>query len=233
VKCPAGKKLKNLAIVEGKMIKAFDGMLSRAFFLGVMLLVLGSTLMAQEQEDALVAFREGRYQDAIRITNAEIAASPARMDSYAVQGWTLMALGRWADAVDLAQRGLQIARYDHRLIAIMGEAQFRLGNNLAALQYLQEYTAIRPEGAIIGDVYAIMAEVHVAMNEFHHADIALSTSLYFGPGNAENWARLGFIREQAGSPETALAAYERALELNGNLSDAARAAQRLRSEIGG
>jgi tetratricopeptide (TPR) repeat protein len=202
-----------------------------AIFLLVSLLI--PLAISAQGEDALVAFREGRFQDAIRITTAEITANPANMDSYAVQGWALLALGRWSDAADLSQRGLQLARYDHRLIAIMGEAQYRLGNYLAALPYLQEYTAIRPEGAIIDDVYALMAEVHASLGEYHHADMALSASLHFAPGSAENWARLGAIREEAGDRENALAAYERALELNGNLATARQAASRLRAELGG
>ncbi len=183
-----------------------------------------------QQEDALVAFREGRFADAIRITSAEIAANPANMDSYAVQGWALMGLGRWSDAVDLSQRGLQQARYDHRLVAIMGEAQYRLGNNLAALQYLQEYAAIRPQGAIIDDVYRLMAEVHARLEEYHRADIALTTALYFEPGSTDGWLRLGEIRELSGSVESAVAAYRRALEINPNLARALEAIQRLESQ---
>lgn len=197
-------------------------------------LLLGCTCVAWAQsanqsEDALVAFREGRYQDAIRITNAEISANPANMDSYAVQGWALLNLGRWADSVDLAQRALQQSRYDHRIVAIMGEAQYRLGNNLAALQYLQEYAAIRPEGSIIDEIYTLMAEVHVRLQEYHRADIALSTALYYDPSKLESWVRLGFIREQAGNVEAAIAAYQHALEMNANLPDVRQALARLQA----
>lgn len=182
---------------------------------------------AQAREDALQAFREGRYQDAIRITNREIDSTPGNMDSYAVQGWTLLALGRWADAVDLAQRGLQVSRYDHRVIAIMGEAQYQLGNNLAALQYLQEYTAIRPDGAIIDEVYRQMAEVYMRLGEYHSADIAYTTALYYDSSQAQWWYRLGLAREQGGNDALALEAYEQAVSIDPNLTDANEAVERL------
>lgn len=214
------------------MMRQISNSFVRSLVVSIALMMLSVTVFSQEQgvpgrEDALQAFREGRYQDAIRITNAEISATPGNMDSYAVQGWTLLALGRWADAVDLAQRGLQVSRYDHRVIAIMGEAQYQLGNNLAALQYLQEYTAIRPDGAIIDEVYRQMAEVYIRLEEYHSADIAYTTALHFDSSQAQWWYRLGFAREQSGSDSLALEAYEQALSIDPNLNQAREAIDRL------
>ncbi len=194
---------------------------------GLAVFFISQGLWAQQQEDALVAFRQGRYRDAVRITTMEIAAHPGNMDSYAVQGWALLRLEQWANAVDLVQRALQISRYDHRLIAVMGEAQYKLGNDLVALQYLQEYVAIRPQGGIIDDVYSLMGEVHIRLAEYHRADIAYSTAVYYDGANANWWTRLGFAREKAGNVETALAAYRRALEMDSAQSGAREAVGRL------
>lgn len=192
----------------------------------LLMMCLLPNLSAQEA-DALQSYRIGAYEEAIRITESELALSPGNLDSYAVQGWSLLALGRWAGAVDSAQRALQVSRYDHRILAIMAEAQYELGNNLSALQYVQDYAAVRPEGSFINQVYLIMGEIHIRFEEYHLADIALSTALYYGPGNTDTWLRLGFAREQAGDPVNALQAYQRALELNGNLSQAQEAVERL------
>ncbi len=192
-----------------------------------MLILPAMGAQSREREDALQSFREGNYSESIRITERELARTPGNMDAYAVQGWAFLALGDWAGAVDSAQRGLDVSRYDHRILAIMSEAQYELGNNLSALQYLQDYAAVRPSGNFIDQIYLLMGEIHIRFEEYHAADIAISTALYFEPGNADAWERLGFVREQAGDPNYALEAYRRALELNGNLSQARDAVERL------
>jgi tetratricopeptide (TPR) repeat protein len=195
-----------------------------------MLLILTALIPAAltaQDEDALVAFRQGRYSDAVRITNAEIARSPGNMDSYAVQGWSLLALEDWAGAVDLSRRALQVSRFDHRILAVMGEAQYQLGNYLTALQYLQEYASVRPDGPLIDQMYQLMAEVHINLNEFHHADIAYTTAVHITADNALWWSRLGFAREQAGRPDAAASAYRQALSLNPGLAAAREGLERL------
>jgi predicted Zn-dependent protease len=70
------------------------------------------------------------------------------------------------------------------------------------------------------------------MGKFRHADIALSTAVHWMPGNAEWWARLAFSRENAGDLTEAVAAYEKALQLNAQLPDARRGLERARQALG-
>jgi predicted Zn-dependent protease len=67
---------------------------------------------------------------------------------------------------------------------------------------------------------------------FRHADIALSTAVHWVPGNAAWWTRLAYARENAGDLADAIAAYERALSLNSQLSDARRGLDRTRQALG-
>ncbi len=198
------------------------------------LLLLGVVLWAQEgQPDALQEYRNRNFDRAIAITLAELERNPNNIDSYVVLGWSLNALGRYQEAIDNGLRALQINRFESRVIQIIAEAQYNLGNSLQALEYLQRYIQVAPTGSYVDWVYAAMGEIFLRLGEYHRADIALSTSVYHNNRIASRWVRLGFTREQLEDWEHALAAYERALQLDPNLSDAIRGAQRVRSRLQG
>ena len=198
------------------------------------LLLLGVVLWAQEgQPDALQEYRNRNFDRAIAITLAELERNPNNIDSYVVLGWSLNALGRYQEAIDNGLRALQINRFESRVIQIIAEAQYNLGNSLQALEYLQRYIQVAPTGSYVDWVYAAMGEIFLRLGEYHRADIALSTSVYHNNRIASRWVRLGFTREQLEDWEYALSAYERALQLDPNLSDAIRGAQRVRSRLQG
>jgi predicted Zn-dependent protease len=71
------------------------------------------------------------------------------------------------------------------------------------------------------------------MGKYRHADIALSTAVHWLPGNAAWWTRLAYARENAGDLTEAISAYERALSLNSQLSDARRGLDRTRQALSG
>ena len=93
--------------------------------------VLTATVSAQTRPDALVLYRQGQYERAVDVTLAELSDNPRNLDSYTVLGWSLLALGRYEDAREYGEQGLEISRFDHRLVHIVGEANYQLGNNLA------------------------------------------------------------------------------------------------------
>ncbi len=193
-----------------------------------LLALLVTPALAQEPPDALQAYREGRFQDAIEITLAEIEANPNNIDSYVVLGWSLNDVGRNEDAIDYGLRALQVNQFDSRVLQIVAEAHFSAGNALDALTYLERYVTVSPTGADIDWVYFAMGEIFLSLEEFNRADIALSASVYHNSRSAPRWARLGFAREQLGLSDSALDAYDRALQLDPGLTDAIRGRQRVR-----
>jgi len=197
------------------------------------LLLFVSVLAFAQTEDALQAYRDGDYADALRITADELEANPNNVESHVVRGWTLGALGRNQEALDIGLRGLQISQFDHRLIQIVAEANLNLGNTLVALEYLELYVRVAPTASRIDWVYAAMGEILIGFGEYHRADIALTASVYHAPRNAARWARLGYAREQVGDWEEALEAYDRALQLSPGLGDAVRGRSRVQSNIPG
>jgi tetratricopeptide (TPR) repeat protein len=188
---------------------------------------------SQNRPDALLEYRNGNYEQAVAICRTEIAAGPNNLESHVVICWSLLRLGRYDEALGFARTGRNLSRYDPRIIEILGEIYYYQGRNTEALQYFQEYVNLAPEGQRIETVYYLLGEIFIRLGRYRHADIALSTAVHWVPGNAAWWARLAYARENAGDLSEAVSAYERALSLNSQLSDARRGLDRTRQALGG
>jgi tetratricopeptide (TPR) repeat protein len=184
-------------------------------------------VFAQQVPDALLEYRNGNYERAVAVCRDEIAENPNNIESHVVICWSLVRLGRYADARRYAQTGRLLSRYDVRIIEILGEINYYEGRNTEALQFFQEYANLAPEGQRIDTVYYLLGEIYIRLGRFRHADIALSTAVHWVPGNAEWWTRLAYARESAGDLSEAVTAYERALSLNSQLADARRGLERV------
>jgi len=156
---------------------------------------------------------------------------PQNMDSYAVLCWSLVRLGEYDEALKYARQGMEIARYDPRMVEIVGEAHFYEGRNLEALKWFEEYVVLAPTGPRIDTVYYMMGEIFIRLGEFHHADIAITTAVYHTPVIAQWWARLGYAREQAEDYPYALEAYNEALRLNPGFNEAVRGKARVEEKM--
>jgi tetratricopeptide (TPR) repeat protein len=189
--------------------------------------------LSQTRPDALLEYRNGNYERAVSICRSEIAANSNNLESHVVICWSLLSLGRYDEALGYARAGRNISRYDPRIIEILGEIHYYQGQNTEALQYFQEYINLAPEGQRIETVYYLLGEIYIRLGRFRHADIALSTAVHWAPGKAAWWARLAYARESAGDLPEAISAYERALALNSQLSDARRGLDRTRQALGG
>ncbi len=174
---------------------------------------------AQDKPDALKLYLDEKYEEARLACLSEIASRPEDIEPYVVLSWSLISLGRWADAENYANKGLSI-RHDPRLIEVLGEAAYFLGRNEESLRRFQEYVASVPEGGRVGAAYYYMGEIYLRLAKYSYADIALSTAVQFLPGSSRWWARLGWAREKALDYPNAVAAYKKALEINPRLQEA-------------
>ncbi|MCL2066281.1 MAG: tetratricopeptide repeat protein [Treponema sp.] len=200
-----------------------------AFLLGLFL--FPPVVSHSQQPDALAEYRAGNYERAIRICQDEIASYSGNMEAHVVICWSLLRINRYEDALRYARAGLALSRFDVRMIEIMGEIHYYLGQNNEALRYFQEYVNLAPEGSRIEQVYYFLGEIYIRLGRFRHADIALSTAVHYVPGNAAWWTRLAYARENAGDLTNAVTAYERALTLNSQLTDARRGLDRTRQAL--
>lgn len=182
----------------------------------VILALLSVSVPAQQAlPDALELFRSGNYTRAVEVTLLEIEAQPRRVDSYVVLGWSLLALGRNAQALAYAEEALRFNRTDQRLLNIAAEAALAEGRPLVALGHLETYVALWPDGAYIADSHALVAEILEGFGELRNADTALSAALAYRQ-EVEWWVGLGEIREELGQYARALDAFDAALALNPN-----------------
>jgi tetratricopeptide (TPR) repeat protein len=196
-----------------------------------LLVFLVSALNAQTRPDALREYRNGNYEQAVNICSREISDNPRNLESHVVLCWSLIKLGRYQEAQVYAVNGRNLSRYDPRIVEILGEVYYFQGRNAEALQFFQEYINLAPEGGRVDTVYYYMGEIFIRLGRYRHADIALSTAVHYLPGNAQWWTRLAYARENAGELSQAVSAYEQALLLNSQLSDARRGLDRARQSL--
>ena len=164
----------------------------------------------------------------------ELRENRNNIEAHVVICWSLVQLGRYEEAFTYALAGRSISRYDPRIIEILGEVSYFQGRNNEALQYFQEYINLAPERGRIETVYYYIGEIYIRLGRFRHADIALSTAVHYTPGNAAWWLRLAYAREsvgELGDLQEAVVAYERALSLNPQLSDAQSGLSRVRHAL--
>ena len=184
-----------------------------------------------QRRDALQEYRKGSYEEAAAICKADIAANPNNLESHVILCWSLVNLGRYEESRNYALAGRNISRYDPRIVEVLGEVYYFQGRNSEALQYFQEYISLAPQGSRINTVYYYTGEIFIRQGQFRRADIALSTAVYFMPRNAYWWVRLAYARENAGEFRAAAAAYEQALALNENSSDAQKGLVRVKAHL--
>jgi tetratricopeptide (TPR) repeat protein len=205
----------------------------RLLFIPLLMVAAVEFSSAQERPDALKLYRDGSYDQAVEVCKQELEATPENMDSYSVLCWSLLRGGKYDEALEWARKGMQVSRYDARMVEVMGEGYYYKGNNLDALKWFEEYVTIAPTGMRIDSVYYLMGEIFIRMGEYNHADIALTTAVYHTDSVARWWARLGYAREMAEDYRYALAAYNKALDLNSRLSDAVRGKERVETKLRG
>jgi tetratricopeptide (TPR) repeat protein len=212
--------------------RAKNRMNSRAIFRGkfhffALCVFIPLNVFVQTAPDALREYQNGNFERSIEICRNEIAQNPNNIESHVVISWSLIRLGRYNEAMDYARAGRNISRYDVRITEALGEICYYQGRNNEALQYFQEYANLAPEGSRIETVYYFFGEIYIRLGRFRHADIALSTAVHRLPGNALWWTRLAYARENAGDLQESVTAYERALALNPQSTDARRGLERV------
>jgi tetratricopeptide (TPR) repeat protein len=197
----------------------------------VLLLLIINGASAQQRTDAFKEYRNGFYEEAVKICKAEIAANPNNLESHVILCWSLVSLGRYEESRTYALAGREISRYDPRIIEVLGEVYYFQGRNTEALKYFQEYLNLAPQGSRVNTVFYYIGEIFIRQGHFRRADIALSTAVYYMPRNAVWWVRLAYARENAGDTGHAIAAYEKALLLDETLVDAQKGLERVKSRL--
>ena len=193
-------------------------------FLCLCMLLCALSLLGEEKPDALALYNQKKYAESAQICLKEIEETPKNMDSYIVLGWALLGQKKYSDAAKYAEMGMKVSRYDPRNLFTAAEAYYYIGDNKKALKYLEEYAQIanKTTDKRLKHIYYFMGEIYIRKSEYSSADMAFSTALHYDNKVADWWARLGYAREMSKNYEWALEAYENALKLEPNHTEAKR-----------
>lgn len=200
----------------------------RIFSIIALFFFAGTGLFAQQAAEALENYRSGDFERAVELCREEITSNSANLEAYVIISWSLVRLRRYEEARTYALTGRNLSRYDSRITEILGEIYYYQGRNNEALRQFQEYFNLAPEGSRRAEAYYFTGELYIRLGKFQHADIAFSMAVYIYQRNAYWWTRLAYAREKAGETQSAISAYERALELNAQLADARSGLERVR-----
>ena len=168
------------------------------------------------------------YNEAIRISLEEISRNAATRDTYTAITWSMQRQGRFAEVIAWGERGLRVFPDEYRIVQMMGEAFFYLNDYERSMASMQRYVNAMPQGERASTAYFFIGEIFRITEKYHHADIAYTTALQIAPGLALWWFRLGLVREAVGDRIPAIEAYQQALRINPNYSQALSALARLR-----
>jgi tetratricopeptide (TPR) repeat protein len=169
------------------------------------------------------------YSEAVRQCLDEVSRNTASRTTYTVLTWTLQRQRRYSEVITWGERGLKAFPDEYRITETMGEAFFYLDDYTRSLAYMQRYTNALPQGDRVSVAYFFSGEIYRITQKYHHADIAYTTALRFEPNLALWWYRLGSVREEIGDKTQAIDAYQQALRLNPNYSEARNGIARLQS----
>jgi tetratricopeptide (TPR) repeat protein len=167
------------------------------------------------------------YNEAIRQCLDEVSRSAASRNTYTVLTWTMQRQRRYSEVITWGERGLRLFNDELRIVEIMGEAYFYLDDYTHSLAYMQRYTNALPQGDRASVAFFFTGEIYRITQRYHHADIAYTTALRFEPNLALWWYRLGSVREEIGDKTQAVDAYQHALRINPNYSEARNGIARL------
>jgi tetratricopeptide (TPR) repeat protein len=173
---------------------------------------------------------ERYYAEAIRICMNEISRNLITLDTYTVLTWTLRRQRKFAEVISWGEQALRRNANDYRVIETMGEAYFYLNDYPQSLNFMQRYVNSLPQGEQASTAYFFIGEIFRLQGRFRRADIAYTTALQLTPGISLWWYRLGLVREAAGEYIPAIQAYEQALRLNPNYTEASQGLERVRRQ---
>ncbi|UPA07211.1 tetratricopeptide repeat protein [Borrelia anserina] len=182
----------------------------------IMLLLCLSLLKAQEKEDSLLLYRQGKFQEAIINTQNEIKYNPNNLDARVILIWSLIATGEYKRAEIESIKGLEIKKHDARIIQALGEAYFFQGQYKNALKYFQKYISLEPNGPRIAKVYILTADSFYKLERYNEADFAYENALRFLPNNQSILLKLAKARINAKNKSLAKETLTQLLTLNPN-----------------
>ncbi|MHC9541704.1 MAG: tetratricopeptide repeat protein [Vulcanimicrobiota bacterium] len=141
----------------------------------------------------------------------------ASLEEIINRGESLVALGRFSEALGLFNEGLKVDEKSVRILVNKGECLYKLGNSQEALVFFDLALSNDPDRA---EIWYQKGNVFSSMKLFEDAMKCYDRALQCDSELAEVWSRKGVIYDLMGHLKEALKCNDRAIGINPRLSDA-------------
>ncbi len=162
-----------------------------------------------ELADTLV--RAERYQDALRHFQRASALNPERVRTINQIALIQAQLEQWDLAIYWHLKAVEKAPEDVKAYQYLAQIYMRLGQPALATRWFTRVISLKPD-----DMFARFSMARLCLNHnlVSEAAALLSELIEVDPTYAPAWVELASLSEQAGSPESALACWQQALNLD-------------------
>lgn len=168
-------------------------------------------------------FQDGKYREAIEAAKVLIEQDErGNISSYAVMGWSYIALRQWKNALEIALVAETLNPDDVRIIQIIGEAYYQLNNDEKAKEYFSRYLVAAPQGKLKSWVYYFLGDIYKRNDQYHKAVISYKTALYLDEEHVEWWFSLADLYDKMHNIASEQEVYRKILVLDDNNQEAKR-----------
>lgn len=158
---------------------------------------------------ALLAFSEGKFQEASDILTAILNASSNHVPSLILSGSANFQQGKYEQARQYYARAVGLAPQSLRARTLLAKALIKLGDSKQALETLKP---LNPDGTQDVSVLAVAGEAAHSVGDYVLATQYLESSVKLAPDNAALRTELALSRAKSGNLSEALKELEKAAE---------------------
>jgi len=162
-----------------------------------------------------VLMDQNRQRDAIRVMDAAVRNLPGNYSMHTAYGWVLIQTAQWDKAQEILEKALGIVDDEPEGWDHLGIVHLRKGNPEKALEAFQKALALDPNFALAHlNVGAALMEMHFASPQparLAEAIVHLKKAAELDPSKTLAFRGLATAYQEAGRPDEALAAWEKAV----------------------
>ena len=179
----------------------------------VSVFVVSPTLLIASFQEGYDLYRRGKYYESEAALLREKELTPNNLDVYAVLGWCYLNTGRYKNAIDISNEGLELNASDTRFLTTLGRSYFELKRYNDALGYLEQSIALNPENSFN---YYYVGRLYLELGKYILAETALSASIKLKSDRYVFYLFRGEVYERMSDYGAAEEDYKQALALKPN-----------------
>jgi tetratricopeptide (TPR) repeat protein len=161
-------------------------------------------------------FRKGDYYGAEEQFLRDQELRPSYLDNYYMLGLCYLYTGRYREALDVSNRGIEISTQDGRLFSNAGRAYFFLNRFNDAISNLERSVSLNSNSNLTAITYYYMGRSYMNMGRYILAETSFSAAILLQGDNSTYYRYRGEVYEKMEDYESAEEDYKKALTLKPN-----------------